>query len=203
MKKILKSSSIVGYCLIFWWGSAAFGQVGDVLRGEFKQQRKLQGLAESFDSAGRFTLAGGRGLIWRVDSPFAVSTTITAAGIMQETDGAPGLKISSAQVPFLQNFRKILQASLSGRIDLLSDQFEVKKSQSENGEWRAVLTPGLTEGAKALPIVKLEIIGREEVRSVLLVRTNGDTDYILFAAHSRKRGPLSTAEEALLAAAEE
>ncbi|MBT3536691.1 MAG: hypothetical protein HN478_22615 [Rhodospirillaceae bacterium] len=203
MKRILTVSFIVGYCLIFWWGGAAFGQTGEILRGEFKQQRKLQGLAKTFDSAGRFTLAGGRGLIWRVDSPFAVSTTITADGIMQEIDGAPRLKISSAQVPFLQNFRKILQASLSGRIDLLSDQFEVQKSQSENGEWRAVLTSDANKGARALPIVKLEIIGREEVRSVLLVRTNGDTDFIRFADHSRKSGPLSTAEEALLAAAEE
>ena len=198
MKRSLGAVLIVCLGLTICGLSAAEAQSSQILRGEYTQQRTLKGLAKPFHSAGRFVLAGDRGLIWQALSPFAATTILTDAGITQKMANTPPLKISAAQAPFLQNFRHVLRASLSGQFDLLSGQFHVDKTVGDDGIWRAVLTPG---DAAALPITRLEITGRSgDVQSILLVRANGDRDLIQLAKHERHGGPLSPDEAALLAA---
>ena len=73
--------------------SAQTLEVGQVLRGHFVQERHLKGFNAPLRTEGSFVLAPGKGLIWRAEKPFAVTTVITAAGrkkaasIAQRTEG--------------------------------------------------------------------------------------------------------------------
>jgi hypothetical protein len=178
----------------------AWSQDNGVLRGEFSQQRTLKGIAKPLLSRGHFVLARDRGLIWTVEAPFKITTVITAAGILQLIDGSKPLQISSARIPFLRNFHKVLSASLSGALTQFPDLFKVKKTTRADGSWQALIKADAVQGAGASPFARFEIEGRHEVQSVLLVRSNGDSDQIRFF-NPRRGGAVTGDEAAMLAAA--
>ena len=72
---------------------------GDVLRGHFVQERFMQGFAAPLHSEGSFVVAPGRGLIWRAETPFAITTVVTPAGLVQSVDGAETSRLSTASWP--------------------------------------------------------------------------------------------------------
>ena len=55
---------------------------GQILRGRFEQFRTLKGFGAPLKSAGSFTLAVERGLIWRAETPFAMMTVMTGNGLL-------------------------------------------------------------------------------------------------------------------------
>src|SRR5215475_1777275 len=50
---------------------------GQILRGHFEQERHLEGFQAPVKSTGTFLLVPGRGLVWRTEAPFAVTTVIS------------------------------------------------------------------------------------------------------------------------------
>jgi len=87
-------------------------QAGQVLRGRFVQERHLQGFNAPLRSEGRFVLAAGKGLIWRAEKPFAVTTAISPAGLAQEVGGNETMRLPSSRLPFLSRLYDMLGGAL-------------------------------------------------------------------------------------------
>ncbi|TWT13693.1 outer membrane lipoprotein carrier protein LolA [Reyranella sp. CPCC 100927] len=171
---------------------------GDVMRGRFVQERHLKGFNQPLKSEGAFVLVAGRGLIWRVERPFEVTTVITAAGLVQEVNGSETTRLSATRVPGLARLYDMLGGALTGDWRALESQFLVQR-RNDTGSWHVVLAPRADASTATLPLKSIVVRGRQFVDDVRLEKPDGDTDVIVFANQVLSRGPLSPAEAGLLA----
>ncbi|HVJ42885.1 MAG TPA: outer membrane lipoprotein carrier protein LolA [Dongiaceae bacterium] len=178
---------------------------GSVLRGHFIQERSLQGFQAPLKSEGSFVVAEGKGLIWRVEKPFATVTVITPAGLVQNAQGTETLRLPADRIPFIARFYEMLSGTMTGDLNGLTQQFDVKKSGTA-ADWSLQLTPKSAAGsssadAQNMPIQRLDLAGDQYVKSVDIQRQNGDRDQLTFLDQHLDAQPLSAEETALLAGA--
>lgn len=169
---------------------------GDIVRGQFVQERHLQGFSKPLISEGRFVLAPGEGLIWTVQSPFAVTTVVTPAGLLQQAAGTESLRLPVSQVPMMSRLYQMLDAALSGNLGVLETAFAVTR----NGN-RLTLVPLSNGGTAAVPFRRLDLEVGQFVETVEIHRQEGDFDRIRFSDQRRSAGPLEPDEAALLRSA--
>jgi hypothetical protein len=166
---------------------------GHVLRGEFTQERHIQGFAKPLRSTGHFVLAPGRGLIWRAETPFAITTVITSAGLVQLVPGSEAMHMSASRVPFLAHLYAMLGGALAGDWQALQSDFSVDRS-GYAAHWQVRLTPHHTDDASALPFAAITASGARFVDQIELTRPGGDGDRIGFALQIAS-GPTLSADE--------
>lgn len=176
---------------------------GSVLRGHFVQERSLQGFQAPLRSEGSFIVAEGKGLIWRVEKPFATVTVITPAGLVQSAQGTETLRLPAARIPFIARFYEMLSGTMTGDLKGLTEQFHVKQAGTAT-DWSLELTPkSVAENASGdqqnMPIQRLDLAGDRYVKSVAIYRQNGDRDQLTFIDQHLDTDPLSAEEAALLA----
>ncbi len=176
---------------------------GSILRGHFTQERSLQGFQAPLKSEGSFVVAAGRGLIWKVEKPFATTTVITPAGLVQDVRGTETLRLPAARIPFIARFYDMLSGTMTGDLGGLKQQFEVETGGTTEN-WSLHLTPKSQESAgsgdqQAMPIQRLDLTGGRFVQSVDIRRQSGDRDLLQFSDQHLDIQPLSPDEQALLA----
>lgn len=179
-------------------------KAGSVLRGHFTQERSLQGFQASLKSEGSFVVAEGKGLIWKVEKPYATTTIITPAGLVQSAQGTETLRLPAARIPFIAKLYDMLSGTMTGDLSDLKQQFDVKMSGSA-ADWSLQLTPKSPQAGNAdpqnMPVQQLDIAGGQYVKSVDIHRQNGDHDLLTFTGQSADGAPLSADEQNLLAGA--
>lgn len=173
---------------------------GQVLRGRFEQERFLQGFAGPLKSAGSFVLAPGRGLIWRAEKPFALTTVISPAGLVQEAGGRETMRLSAARMPVMGKLYTMLSGALSGNWSELETAFSVKRKGDAKKGWELHLTPLETDNS-AVPIRTVIAKGARLVEQVEVVKPDGDRDRLVFSGQKLETAPLSPEEAKLLDAA--
>jgi hypothetical protein len=166
-----------------------------VLRGRFGQERHLRGFDAPLRTEGRFVLAPGRGLIWQAETPFAVTTVITAAGLVQEVDGSETMRLPATRLPFLSRLYGMLSGALSGDWRGLEADFVVVRS-GDAAHWRAELTP---RRADAVPFSGIVVSGGRFVDQVRIDKPNGDWEGLVFLDQVLSDGPVGAGEASLLA----
>ncbi len=169
---------------------------GDIVRGQFVQERHLQGFSKPLISEGRFVLAPGEGLIWAVDSPFAVTTAVTPAGLLQRAAGMDSLRLPVSHMPAISQLYQMLDAALSGNLGALETAFAMTRDGS-----RLTLVPLPKGGTAAMPFRRLDLEVDRFVETVEIHRQEGDFDRIRFSAQRLSAGPLEPDEAALLRSA--
>lgn len=170
---------------------------GQVLRGRFVQERHLQGFAAPLKSEGQFVLVPGKGLIWRAEMPFAVTTVISAAGLVQTVDGKETMRLPSARLPFLARLYDMLGGALAGDWRALETDFTVARS-GDGGAWQVVLTPRTGPDALTTPFRAITAQGGHFVDHVRLEKPDGDSDDLSFLEQGLSSNPLSADETAAL-----
>ncbi len=170
---------------------------GQVLRGRFVQERHLQGFAQPVRSEGSFLLAPGRGLIWAAEQPFAVTTVVTAAGLVQSVGGAETVRLAAARLPVLSRLHAMMAGALAGDWRALEAEFEVIREPAGPRQ-RIILTPRRAQDNAPSRIVAL--VGRF-VDEVDIERSGGDRDHLAFNGQVLSAGPLRADEAKALAAA--
>lgn len=174
-------------------------QAGQVLRGDFIQDRALSGFARPLRTTGSFLLVPGQGLIWKSEKPFANTTVITPSGILQLANGHEAMRLPASRLPGLGHLYEALGAAVSGNIKPLTQTFAVAQS-SAGGEWKIVLTP-LNPDNPAMSVLKsLTLIGGRFVDSVEVDKSGGDVDHMSFRDQAVMQANLTSAEKALLGA---
>jgi hypothetical protein len=170
---------------------------GQVLRGQFVQERVLEGFSAPLKTTGDFILAPGKGLIWQAKEPFAVTTVMTAAGISQRNGSVEMLNLPSSKAPFLAQLYDILGGALAGDPGLLEQHFNVNQNKDASG-WHLTLTPHQQGTAGGMAIEGIQIDGRRFVDHVVIRKDGGDRDQLTFLGQSLDNAPLSAEETKLL-----
>lgn len=152
---------------------------GEVLRGNFVQLRQMKGFDKPLKAEGRFTIAPGYGLIWRVEKPFASVTVITKTGLLQETAGTRTTALSVKKMPFVAQLYDLIGGMLTGDMEALQKPFVVERLPAGEG-WRIRLTPK-KRGDAMMPFVEIRAHGGRAVEDVVMVKTGGDTDTLTFS----------------------
>jgi len=172
---------------------------GQVLRGQFVQERHLQGFENPLRSEGRFVLTPGHGLIWQTEKPFAITTVITAAGLAQEVNGNQTLKLEAAKLPFLNQLYDMLSGALTGDWAKLESGFVVARSGDEQ-RWQVALRPRKADDP-GMPFKAIDVTGSQFIDELMLTKPDGDFDKLSFHDQAISDQPLTEAEAAAFAAA--
>ena len=170
---------------------------GEVLRGRFVQERHLSGFAAALRTEGHFVLAPGRGLIWQAETPFAVRTVITPAGLTQRIGAEETLRLSAERIPFLARLSDMLTGTLARDWSALEQDFALSRS-GEAAAWQVVLTPRRAPDPASMPFTRIVVAGGKLVDSVEMSRSGGDSDTVRFTEQAVSRAPLRDDERQLL-----
>lgn len=169
---------------------------GEVLRGRFVQERHLTGFAAPLRSEGQFTLAPGRGLIWKTEKPFAIATIITASGLIQQVEGNQTLHLPAAKLPFLSRLYHMLSGALAGDWLGLEDDFSLTRQGSDE-DWRLHLLPKQADSL-VMPFRAIAVSGKRFAEVVTLTKPDGDFDRLTFHDQVLTSTPLTAEETAAL-----
>jgi hypothetical protein len=195
----LKRRSLLILAVVLPQTGLACGRLdaGQVLRGRFEQTRQLQGFTRPLITKGQFALSPGRGLIWRAETPFAVTTVMSPAGLMQEMHGTETFRLPAERVPFLGRLYSMLGGALSGDWSALDSDFSVGHT-GDASAWQALLAPRAGPSAM-MPFQTITARGGCFVEAVELLKTGGDVERLRFLDQRVATGSLSAEEEAMLA----
>jgi len=166
---------------------------GDVLRGHFVQERHMQGFANPIRSEGSFVVAPGRGLIWRAETPFAVTTVVTPAGLVQSVEGTETTRLAAARLPFLSRLYDMMAGALGGDWRALEGVFTITRSAD-----RVSLVPARADDPTAAQIAGITARLGRFVDAVEIKKPGGDFDRLTFTAQTLNARPLDAAEAAML-----
>lgn len=166
---------------------------GQVLRGRFEQERHLQGFARPVRSQGSFVVVPGSGLIWRTETPFAMTMVVSPSGVTQSVAGDQTLRLEAARLPFLSRLYAMLGGALTGDWQQLESGFALRRLPGGVVE----LTPDANDPAARQIAVVTARLGRF-VETVEIVKPGGDSDRLRFSEQRIAPGPPDPAEAELL-----
>lgn len=171
----------------------------EVLRGNFVQERQLSGFKTALRTEGRFVLAPSRGLIWRAETPFAVTTVITPEGLAQSVNGNQTLRLEASKLPFLSQLYDMLGGALAGDWSKMDSDFAVTRT-GDDRHWNVRMVPRKPDNI-AMPFRSIDVTGGRFVDTVVLTKPDGDADTLRFSDQRVAKGPLNAAEAAAFNAA--
>lgn len=164
----------------------------DVLRGQFTQDKQVSGFKNPLRSQGQFVVARQHGVIWTTQRPFPSEVVVTADRILsRQRDGTNRVELDARQQPAMRSVNAIMFALMSGDVQALSSQFNIK-AQREGQGWRLQLTPKSSMLAKAFQSLSLR--GDRYVRQVEIIEANQDRTLIQFSALTEAPATLSADE---------
>ncbi|MBI3503632.1 MAG: hypothetical protein HY059_02225 [Proteobacteria bacterium] len=169
---------------------------GQILRGRFRQERRLAGFNAPLRSEGRFVLVAGQGLIWNPERPFAMTTIITPAGLVQEMGGTEVARLPAARLPFLARLYDMLGGAMAGDWRALEREFAVRRAGTDDS-WSMSLTP-LKADDPAMPFRHIAVEGSRFVDKVTMAKPDGDSDALEFFEQVLSAEPATPAEAAAL-----
>ncbi len=172
---------------------------GQVLRGAFVQERFLKGFQAPLKSEGRFVLVPGGGLIWRTETPFAVTTVMSPAGLVQEVKGNETMRLPAARLPFMSKLYTMLGGALTGDWKALEGMFAVERT-GDTAAWNLHLTPRRADDP-AMPIRAITVRGGRFVNEVEIAKPDGDRDRLTFRDQALKTEQPTADEAKLLSSA--
>lgn len=159
---------------------------GEVLRGRFVQERHLNGFSQPARSEGTFVVVAGAGLIWRAETPFAMSTVITPAGLVQNVGRTETLRLQSSRMPFLSRLYAMMSGAVAGDWSQLEEDFTVSRAGA-----KVTLKPRRPDSSQPIQAIVAKV-GRL-VEEVDILRPEGDFDHLVFS--EQKLGGTVTPEE--------
>lgn len=174
---------------------------GQILRGRFEQERFLKGFEAPLKTAGSFTLVASGGLIWRAEKPFAVTTVMSPAGLVQEVDGKKTMSLASTRIPFMTKLYSMLSGALIGNWSDLESTFKIART-GDAKRWELRFTPIVTNDP-AMPIEGIVVRGGRLVEDVVVIKSDGDRDHLRFSSQNLETAAPTSDELALLALAKQ
>lgn len=167
------------------------------VRARFTQTQTLAAMKQPLVSTGTLVFQRDRGVIWRVETPYAATWVITDAGAVEIDANGRRVGTRSAQgVRGVAQVSKMIRAMLGGDLSALYSQFEVE-AQGSVSNWTLGLKPDQPQLAQA--VKALHMTGGAFLRSLRIDLANGDVTRIEFT-NSEAVSDLPPAERTLLGA---
>ena len=165
-----------------------------VLRGEFTQEKRIEGFKNPLRSQGRFLLARDKGVVWTTLKPFPSEVVLTRDRILsRQRDGSTRVELDARQQPAMRAVNEMMFALMSGDVKALTGRFDAHPQLLPNNGWKLVLKPKPGAVAQAFNSITLE--GDRYVRRVGIDERNGDTTQLQFSGMTETPARL-TADEA-------
>jgi outer membrane lipoprotein-sorting protein len=165
------------------------------VRAQFTQTQMLSAMKQPLVSTGTLVFLRDRGVIWRVEMPYAATFVITDAGVAEVDANGKPIRTRSAQgVRGVAQVSKMMRAMLGGDLSALYSQFDVD-AQGSASDWTLALKPNQPQLAQA--IKGLRMTGVVFLRSLRIDLANGDVTRIDFT-NSEAADDLPFAERTLL-----
>jgi outer membrane lipoprotein-sorting protein len=152
-----------------------------VLRGSFVQQRQIAGFRRPVQSAGRFVVAHGTGLLWHTQRPFE-SLLVINRQMLSVSNGvgqSSTTTLDAAKEPMLRMLNDLLQGVVVADLAQLQAQFDVDVRPSGATDWAMTLLP--RQAALRSRFTSIDLVGGKYVRSVQLHEQSGDVTIVRFA----------------------
>ncbi len=183
--------TLLAFALTLFLSAAALAEPaslkdGEVLRGRFVQERHLKGFTQPARSEGSFVVVGGAGLIWRAETPFAMSTVITPAGLVQSVGRSETLRLQASRMPFLSRLYAMMSGAVAGDWTALEEDFTVSRAGS-----KVTMKPKRPDPNHPVQSIVAKVT--RLVDEVDIIRPEGDFDHLVFS--EQKIGGSVTAEE--------
>ena len=164
-----------------------------VLRGEFAQDKQVQGFKNPLRSSGRFLIAREHGVLWTTLKPFPSELVLTRDRILNRAaDGKAHVAVDARQQPALRQVNAVMFALLSGDMKAMTAYFDLQPSVLAGDRWRLVLRPKGTAMARMFDSITLE--GDRYVRQVVIEEHGGDRTRLQFTAMTDLPATLSIDE---------
>ena len=164
----------------------------EVLRGQFTQEKQINGFSHPLRSQGHFVVARQHGVIWTTLKPFPSEVVVTADRILsRQNDGSTQVVLDAREQPAMGTVNAIMFALMSGDVQALSSQFRIQVER-EGQHWHLLLTPKSSMLAKVFKSLVLQ--GDRYVRHVEIVEANQDRTSIQFQTLSEAPAVLDADE---------
>ena len=150
-----------------------------VLRGEFEQQRQVQGFAKPLVSRGSFVVARGQGVLWDTRTPFASQLVLNRTQIRATQDGAAAFRLDASTEPAVRVINGVLFGLLDGDLQALAAHFRVDGQADAKG-WQIRLEP--KDAAIARLMSRIELDGDQYVRRIRILDASGDRSSLVLSA---------------------
>lgn len=148
-----------------------------VLRASFRQERKMRALSRPLVTLGRVVAVAGRGVLWQVTEPQAVSVLMSADGIVEWDEAGVKRQTGLGASATFRALAGVLVAALTGDAGGLAELFELTPMPVPQG-WRLELRP--KDQALTRAIAKVEIAGGQFVEEAVITEAGGDETFIRF-----------------------
>jgi len=166
-----------------------------VVRGEFTQERRIEGLSRPLVSRGRFVVVRGEGVLWDTAEPFPHSLRVTAQGVRVEEPaaGAAGLaRASTGAAP--REMNRMLGALFEADLGVLDRYFRARGELADSG-WSIDLRPRADALARVFSAIVLR--GDALLRTIELQEANGDHTRIRLESLATDTAPAQAERDAL------
>lgn len=174
------------------WAGA--GSQQDVIRGSFTQRKYLPELEQPLVSSGRYVIAAGHGLIWRIEQPVETQLVITRQHLIQRSNGHETARLSVERQPALGMVAAILLAIFQADMDRLRQYFEIERQGRGDGGWTMLLRPGMETVGKV--IERVRVSGAAHIQRIEIHQPNGDRSVIELDPAIEAPATLSAEEQA-------
>jgi outer membrane lipoprotein-sorting protein len=164
------------------------------VRARFTQTQTLSAMKQPLVSTGMLVFQRDRGVIWRVETPYAATYVITDAGVAEVDANGRRVRTSAQGVRGVAQVSKMMRAMLGGDLSSLYSQFDVD-AQGSASDWTLGLTPNQPQLAQA--IKGLHMTGGAFLRSLRIDLASGDVTRLDFTG-SEAADDLPSQERTLL-----
>ncbi|MDA7618193.1 outer membrane lipoprotein carrier protein LolA [Verrucomicrobia bacterium] len=161
-----------------------------VIRGFFRQIRKLGIFSQPLVSQGSFLLAKDYGLQWTQDKPFSLLLVLGSDRLSQQFTDQPAEVIKAEENPMMFHFSQLFLSIFRGEIKGLDEQFEIKFVPDET--WSLELKPKKEPLSTVFNAINLR--GGSYIDYIRLVETSGDVSEIYFTAQQNEPAILTGTE---------
>jgi outer membrane lipoprotein-sorting protein len=161
-----------------------------VVRADFVQEKRIQGMTRPLVSEGRLLFSRDQGVLWQVERPYRAAYILTGTHMIEvAADGARRVMPVSDQ-PGLAEVSRVFRGVLGADTTALAEQFRIETSGGVS-RWQLRLTPRTDALRKAIPLIV--VAGGEFLERVDLDEAAGD--HTLIRLLRARGGDALTADE--------
>ena len=146
------------------------------IKGEFKQERMLQGISRPIRSSGRFMIWRGHGIYWETNQPLFQATTFLGNRVYYWPDENTPEIVKDGVLRINERISQLMLAFFTADFEQLERDFKADWQLGEKS-WTVDLTPNGMFIGKAINRVSIQ--GEQHIERIDLKLATGDSTSIV------------------------
>lgn len=164
------------------------------LCADFYQERTLKALSRPLESRGSLIFRPEKGILWRIDDPFAGRLLITETDLYEIGDDGTRTPMGAGRNVIFRTMTDAVLGLLSGEPEKLRAAFDID-AESNGNAWRLSMSPKRADMKKAVSGIIAE--GVDFIRTVKITDARGDVTDVTFSHIETSNCVLSEPEREL------